>query len=40
MDKGGAEEGESEMKGKHSMEAYALTYIKRFVVIVQLFSCV
>ena len=40
MDKGGAEEGESEMKGKRSMEAYALTYIKRFVVIVQLFSCV
>ena len=36
MDKGGAEEGESEMKGKRSMEAYALTYIKRFVVIVQL----
>ena len=24
---GGAEEGESEMKGKRSMEAYTLTYI-------------
>jgi len=40
MDKSEAEGGESEMKEKYSMEAYTLTYIKRFVVVVQLLGCV
>ena len=29
MDKGGGEEGEGEMNGESSMEAYTLTYVTR-----------
>ena len=30
MDKGGGEEGEGEMNGESSMDAYTLTYVKRY----------
>ena len=29
MDKGGGEEGEGEINGERSMDAYTLTYVKR-----------
>ena len=30
MDKGGGEEGEGEMNGESSMDAYTLSYVKRY----------